>query len=154
MASSPAPATTPRLLVEIMVPGVDSSVPLLRHVLKLALELAGHDNSYAARLVTSELVTNAVEHTFSARSGGVVTLVLTEIGNGMVRIEVMDEGAFTVPRCRIPQMDECSGRGLLLVRDVSVRCGCSDGPFGGHVVWAEVSTSGSASPAADGFSHA
>jgi anti-sigma regulatory factor (Ser/Thr protein kinase) len=130
------------LLVEIVVPGLHRSVPIVRQCLKLALTGSGHRCVDEACLVVSELVTNAVLHTRSARPGGVVVVELAEISDGLARIEVMDEGAGTVPQLRESNDVACHGRGLRLVEQVSARWGVYPGLLGGSVVWAEVFTAG------------
>ncbi|WP_433515981.1 ATP-binding protein [Nonomuraea sp. CA-143628] len=129
-----------RLLVEIVVPGLHRSVPIVRQCLKLTLTGTGHQGVDEACLVVTELVTNSILHTRSARPGGVVVVELAEISDGLSRIEVMDEGAGTVPRPRESDDDACHGRGLRLVEQVSARWGVYPGPLGGSVVWAEVFT--------------
>jgi anti-sigma regulatory factor (Ser/Thr protein kinase) len=67
-------------------------------------------------LLTSEIVTNAVLHSRSARSGGTLTLLVTEAGGG-VRIQVADDGSeLNIP---VVKRDPCTagdGHGLLLVQ--------------------------------------
>ncbi|MFC5719388.1 ATP-binding protein [Streptomyces gamaensis] len=88
-----------------------------------------------ARLVVSELFTNAVRHTDSER----VSCQL-RVDEAHVRIEVADEGhAPTEPRARRSGADEESGRGLLLVGVLSRAWGVRPDTGGrGRVVWAEL----------------
>jgi anti-sigma regulatory factor (Ser/Thr protein kinase) len=62
-----------------------------------------------ARLIASELVTNAVLHTGSGRAGGLVTIEVLEISDAVARIEVIDEGALTIPTLREPSDGDCGG---------------------------------------------
>ena len=77
-----------------------------------------------AILLTSELVTNSLQHSWSRRPGGTITVTLIAIPGG-VRCEVTDQGAATVPALRAappgPQELEDSGRGLHLVNVLSAR---------------------------------
>lgn len=129
-----------RLLAEMVLPGAERSVSLARHFVGLVLTQAGHQNVDGARLVASELVGNAVLHTRSARPAGLITVEITEIGDELARIEVIDEGALTVPRPRKPGEGDGTGRGLWLVEETAARWGVDHDPFGGNVVWAEVFT--------------
>jgi anti-sigma regulatory factor (Ser/Thr protein kinase) len=68
-------------------------------------------------LLTSELVSNSMQHSSSRRPGGSITIALMAIPGG-VRVEVTDEGSATVPAiqraARAPDLAE-SGRGLEIV---------------------------------------
>jgi anti-sigma regulatory factor (Ser/Thr protein kinase) len=91
---------------------------------------------YPARLVTSELVTNAVEHT-----GSTITVALSHRAGGLL-IAVSDASR-TLPHLRElrrPRRGECldeRGRGLRTVQATAVRWGAL--PTGaGKLVWALV----------------
>jgi anti-sigma regulatory factor (Ser/Thr protein kinase) len=77
-----------------------------------------------AALLTSELVTNALQHSDSRRDGGTITVTLIAVPGG-VRAEVIDEGAPTVPVLRADGPEDQhlleSGRGLQLVDMLSAR---------------------------------
>ncbi|MGW1725743.1 ATP-binding protein [Streptomyces sp. NPDC002306] len=87
--------------------------------------------------VVSELVTNAVTHTGSAR----ITCRLRAVP-GRVHLEVEDEShgaGHPVPRQ--PHPDDQGGRGLLLVAALSGDWGVRDtADRGGRIVWAELLT--------------
>jgi anti-sigma regulatory factor (Ser/Thr protein kinase) len=131
---------TERFLVETVVPGVDWAVPVIRHCVGRTLTAAGHQNVENAELVVSELVSNSVLHTRSARCGGLVTVEVRAISDALVRIEVTDEGARTSPCPRESGGEDCHGRGLWLVEQVSARWGTRPQPLGWNTVWAEVFT--------------
>jgi anti-sigma regulatory factor (Ser/Thr protein kinase) len=67
-------------------------------------------------LLTSEIVTNAVLHSRSARMGGTLTLLVVEAAGG-VRIQVADDGSdLSTP---VVKRDPCTagdGHGLMLVQ--------------------------------------
>lgn len=85
-------------------------------------------------LVATELASNAVKHTASGRGGClVVELTCTSLA---VRVAVTDEGGSTPPRV-VDDFPAEHGRGLLLVRGLSVRTGVA-GDHRGRTVWAEV----------------
>jgi anti-sigma regulatory factor (Ser/Thr protein kinase) len=129
-----------RFLAEMVVPGEPCSVPLLRHFVGRVLEVAGHRNVESAQLVTSELAGNAVLPTRSARPGGLITVEVTQVNGTLARIEVIDEGALTLPHSRAVSDDACHGRGLRLVEHVSERWGMRLKALGWKAVWAEVLT--------------
>ncbi|MER5217708.1 ATP-binding protein [Streptomyces sp. NPDC002838] len=89
-----------------------------------------------AVLLVSELVTNAVRHTLSAR-------VLCGIGlvtEGYLRLEVHDHGrpGRGLPR-REPCLDDEGGRGLLLVEGLADAWGVDRSRLtGGNAVWANL----------------
>ncbi|GAA0835058.1 ATP-binding protein [Streptosporangium amethystogenes subsp. fukuiense] len=95
-----------------------------------------------AMLLTSELATNAVEH--STRPTGitpgdrppefVVTVAFTPHG---VIVTVQDPGSTRIPRVRNSDLDATGGRGLLLVNDLATRWGFHRDPTG-TVLWFEL----------------
>ena len=127
-------------MIEIVLPGVKLSVPMARRCVGEILAVAEHQDVDDVRLVVSELVGNAVVHTASGRPGGVVMVGIAEVDAATVYIEVVDEGAVTVPQVDTPGMDECRGRGLWLVEQFATEWGVRDGGLGRRVVWAEMST--------------
>ncbi|MER5554531.1 ATP-binding protein [Streptomyces sp. NPDC002793] len=95
--------------------------------------LAG-DAHDAAVLIVSELVTNAVVHTVSAR-------VVCELrcDDSRLRISVQDQGhQLGGPRLSLTAEGE-HGRGLLLVESMSAAWGSREaGSHSGRIVWAEL----------------
>ncbi|MFG1709884.1 ATP-binding protein [Nonomuraea sp. M3C6] len=134
-------------LAELVLPGNRRSVSVARHCVGNVLKAAGHLSADSALLVVSELVANAVLHTVSGLAGGLVTVVVREIGDAIARIDVIDQGARTVPRMRESSETDCSGRGLRIVGETAIRWGVSDDALGGWAVWAEVLTTEDASAA-------
>ncbi|MFG1664110.1 ATP-binding protein [Streptomyces sp. Y7] len=90
-----------------------------------------------AVLLVSELVTNAVRHTPSARILCGMGLVAT----ACLRVEVHDHGrAAAMPPCEPGPEDE-NGRGLLLVQAIAGGWGVERSRLtGGNVVWATLTT--------------
>jgi anti-sigma regulatory factor (Ser/Thr protein kinase) len=127
-------------LVELTFPGITAWVSLARRWVADALMVAGHQDMDGIRLVTSELVGNAVVHTRSGQPGGLVTVKVVEVGDTLARIEVIDEGAATVACPRRSGDDECGGRGLWIVQRSSICWGTRTVPLRSNLVWAEVST--------------
>ncbi|WP_261809124.1 ATP-binding protein [Nonomuraea sp. C10] len=83
--------------MDLTVPGSAAWVCLVRRWVADALTVAGHREVDGARLVASELVGNAVLHTGSGRPGGLVRVKVFEVTAVTARVEVIDEGAATVP---------------------------------------------------------
>jgi anti-sigma regulatory factor (Ser/Thr protein kinase) len=71
------------------------------------------------RLVTSEVVSNAVRH---GGSGGSVRVAATPRDDHL-RVEVIDEGPGIVPRPRATEPDEHGGFGLFIVEQLTRRWG-------------------------------
>jgi serine/threonine-protein kinase RsbW len=89
-----------------------------------------------ARLLVSELVTNAIRH------GGDGKIVLSVTRHrDRVRVEVTDDGADGVPRWQSPGKEAKNGRGLLIVDKVSWRWGFVRDPHG-TTVWFELPVTG------------
>lgn len=85
-----------------------------------------------ARLITSELVTNAV------RSGAGTVWVRVHSHGESVRIEVADDGA-GLPTETIAESDARTGRGLRIVAGIADTWGYDATPTGKQV-WAELNT--------------
>jgi anti-sigma regulatory factor (Ser/Thr protein kinase) len=92
------------------------------------------ERGYAAKLVTSELVTNAVVHSRSRHGGKIEIRFL--IGEGSGRIEVIDDGSDAVP---IPaaEADE-HRRGLRMVVATYADKWGHDIRDGKSIYWAEL----------------
>ncbi|MGI8335524.1 ATP-binding protein [Actinomadura scrupuli] len=86
---------------------------------------------YAARLAVSELVTNALVHA-AGMPGSTVTVIVAR-SDGMLAVEVHDASR-EEPRLRYPPETAESGRGLILVSEVTDACGHYLTPFG-KAVW-------------------
>lgn len=85
-------------------------------------------------LVVSELATNALLHGCLRDRLFRVRLQLTAT---TLRIEVSDPRGERLPRLRLPEDDECFGRGLLIVAELADRWGVEPRTVG-KTVWAEL----------------
>ena len=98
-------------------------------------------------MLTSELVTNAVLHTSSGHDGGTVTVVLSEVPDGLL-VEVVDDGSPVGG----PEVSEdryaARGHGLFLVEQLAARWGFVQ-DVAGTTVWFQVATG--SDPARDGW---
>lgn len=83
----------------------------------------------SARLVSSELVTNALRH-----GRGKIELRVTMLSE-FLRIEVVDEGSDQAPSVRQETPDESGGWGLRIVDQLAARWGVFEGTT--HV-WADL----------------
>jgi anti-sigma regulatory factor (Ser/Thr protein kinase) len=127
-----------RHLGHFLLPGGSASVSVARRCTAAVLAAAEYRNVGDALLVTSELVTNAIVH--SRSSEGWLRIGVVDTGDGLIGIEVLDEGAITLPFPRIPDDGELCGRGLWLVDELSAKWGVRRAG-NGSAVWALVDTS-------------
>jgi serine/threonine-protein kinase RsbW len=130
------------LLGSLTIPGRAEHVAEARGFVRRTL---GADCAEAdtAILLTSELVTNSIQHSRSRRDGGTITITLIAVPDG-IRAEVIDEGGATDPMLPSTQagpvaLDE-NGRGLQLVQMLSARWSYAHDEAG-TVTWFELATS-------------
>ncbi|MFJ7996826.1 ATP-binding protein [Streptomyces sp. NPDC096310] len=107
------------------------SVGRARHVLRARVGLTGDPGATAA-LLLSELVTNALRHGSPPGREIAVTLFRAE---GLLRVEVEDAGDH-LPRPRVPEAEDESGRGLALVAALADDWGVAPRRGPGKRVWA------------------
>lgn len=128
-----------RDLLNWPLPATAASVRAARERVRAALEARGvsHRVREDVALAASEMVTNAVLHTGSAKI--VCGLRFSE---GRVCLQVSDEGAGgTAPQMRQAGDDEEDGRGLFLVEVISEQWGVLPAVSGsGRTVWASFLT--------------
>lgn len=103
-----------------------------RHVAKACDGLA-RDVVEIAQLLTTELVTNALDH-----GEGEITLGITRTPDDL-RIDVGD-AAPERPRPRSAQPDQTRGRGMLLVESMATAWGVDPPADGGKRVWFRLRT--------------
>jgi len=104
-----------------------------RHLLDRANGALSADRLDDARLIISELVSNAIRH--ADRDGG-IRLIARWNGTAL-RLEVCSSGAFREPASHTGDGFHTGGWGLRLVEALADRWGIESGPE--TVVWAEVS---------------
>lgn len=109
----------------LTVPGQPEQVAAARAFVADALG-PGNPCVEVAALLVSELVTNSLRHSSSARAGGTITITVTggPGGGESARVEVTDDGATTLPVVRSPRGDDEGGRGMHLVRALASAWGC------------------------------
>jgi anti-sigma regulatory factor (Ser/Thr protein kinase) len=103
----------------------------------VAAALAGCPARETLLTCVSELAANAVVHTASG-AGGMFTVEVIRLADGVAMVAVTDEGAPGHPAIRVSERFAESGRGLALVAACTSRWGYrAAGPSGGRTVWAE-----------------
>jgi serine/threonine-protein kinase RsbW len=122
----------------LTVPHEGSGVSVARHAFGAALTSTGVPEGVRqdAMLVISELVSNAVKHG-APMSDGQIRVSWT-IDEDCLRIEVTDGGAATRPNPAVATVFALGGRGLDIVRMISLQWGVTqDGES--VTVWADLS---------------
>jgi serine/threonine-protein kinase RsbW len=131
-SSSPPPSLAPDRLWRRVFPGHAGELSVLRRWLAELLPPCAARDDVAA--VATELASNAVKHTRSGRGGWFAVEVTWH--PQAVRVAVADCGGPLEPRVLDDPAAE-HGRGLLIVRGLSVRTGMT-GDWRGRLVWADV----------------
>lgn len=125
-------APVPGLRWRRVFPGEDRQLSVLRRWLAALLSDGPLRDEVTA--IASELAGNAIVHTASGRGGWFAVEITWH--HRLVRVAVADCGAPGAPRL-VEDLDGEHGRGLLVVRGLSVRGGvCGDQR--GRLVWADV----------------
>ncbi len=114
-------------------PSEAESAKTARRLVRTALTVWGLEHLAAdGALVVTELVANAVTHT----RGHSLRVMVTRIGDDLVRIGVVDK-SLTPPMRRNAEDTDVHGRGLALVEALATRWG-TDRKRWGKCVWAEL----------------
>lgn len=109
------------ILGSVTIPGRPEQVSGTRAFIGRTLGgLPGVDRD-AATLLTSELVTNAIQHTDSGTPGGMVTVIVIEVPGGVL-VEVADEGSAGTPVVKA-DLYAAEGHGLFLVQKLATQWG-------------------------------
>lgn len=109
------------ILGSVTIPGSPEQVSGARAFIARTLDrLAGVDRD-AATLLTSELVTNAIQHTNSGAPRGTVTVVVIEVPGGVL-VEVVDDGSAGTPEVKA-DLYAAEGHGLFLVQQLAAQWG-------------------------------
>jgi anti-sigma regulatory factor (Ser/Thr protein kinase) len=93
----------------------------------------------AATLLTSEIVTNAIQHTKSGVDGGTVTIVVIGVPRGAL-VEIIDNGSPDVPIVK-GDLYAAEGHGLYLVQQLAAQWGYLRDPAG-TTVWFHLPNAG------------
>ncbi|QKW31101.1 ATP-binding protein [Streptomyces seoulensis] len=121
----------------VELPCVRASVSRARALVSNVLTAWGMDDDVTdcARIIVTELLANAVEHTETPVS----KVIIERPSNGAVRIGVSDR-SHSVPHLTTAALSAESGRGLSLVAGTSSRWGYDTHPWG-KVTWAVIEAS-------------
>jgi serine/threonine-protein kinase RsbW len=141
-ATPPSPTLVPGACWRREFPGEGRQLGVLRRWLASLLPPCPARDDVVT--VADELGCNALRHTLSGQ-GGRFTVQVTWYG-AVVRVAVTDSGAATSP-AEIDDPGSEHGRGLVVVRELSVRTGAS-GDHRGRIVWADVRWDGTAAAVA------
>ncbi|HEX6524078.1 MAG TPA: ATP-binding protein [Streptosporangiaceae bacterium] len=134
------------VLGSLTIEGHPKQVSAARAFVARALS-ASHLNvdSDAATLLTSEIVTNAIQHTKSGVDG-TITIVVIGIQRGVL-VEVIDDGAAGVPIVK-GDLYAADGHGLFLVQQLAAQWGYLRDPAG-TTVWFHLPHTDRPDPAAE-----
>ncbi|MDL4772651.1 MULTISPECIES: ATP-binding protein [Thermomonosporaceae] len=126
--------TVQAMLGSVTLPGAPESVG---HARRFALDVLDSDaRADTAELLVSEACTNSVRHSRS-RFGGTITLTLHE-AEGVLRCEVVDDGAATRPVARTGDELREHGYGVMLIETLADRFGHFMGDEGRLHTWFEL----------------
>lgn len=128
-----AGGTRATVLGSLTIPGRPDQVATARAFVSrtLSSRRVGADND-AATLLTSEIVTNAIQHTKSGVDGGSVTIVVIGVPRGVL-VEVIDDGSAGTPVVK-GDLYAAEGHGLFLVQHLAAQWGYLRDPAG-TTVW-------------------
>src|ERR1700733_2864799 len=102
----------------LVIGGRPEQVSVAPAVIRQVLGI-GHPGTERVTLLTSELVTNSVNHSDSRLAAGTITVTVRTVGD-VVRVEVTDDGGPTAPALRRDDDLGEAGRGLQLVEAYSL----------------------------------
>jgi anti-sigma regulatory factor (Ser/Thr protein kinase) len=110
------------VLGSLTIPGRPEQVSLARAFVArtLGTNQTGTDAD-AATLLTSEIVTNAIQHTKSGIEGGTVTIVVIGVSDGVL-VEIIDNGSASTPVVK-GDLYAAEGHGLFLVQNLAAQWG-------------------------------
>ncbi len=114
--------TRATVLGSLTIPGRPEQVATARAFVSRTLSSyqVGTDND-AATLLTSEIVTNAIQHTKSGVDGGIVTIVVIGVPHGVL-VEIIDDGSASIPIVK-GDLYAAEGHGLFLVQHLAAQWG-------------------------------
>ncbi len=122
MESMAAGQSRAMVLGSLTIPGRREQVGLARAFVARALATSQVDaDADAATLLTSEIVTNAIQHTRSGADGGTVTIVVIGVSRGIL-VEIVDDGGTGAPVVK-GDLYAAEGHGLFLVEHLASQWG-------------------------------
>ena len=133
------------ILGSVTIPGSPEQVSGTRAFITRTLAGLPGVDSDAATLLTSELVTNAIQHTDSGAPGGTVTVVVIGVPDGVL-VEVVDDGSADTPTVK-GDLFAAEGHGLFLVQALAAQWGYLRDPAG-TTVWFHLAAADPGGPGA------
>jgi anti-sigma regulatory factor (Ser/Thr protein kinase) len=127
------------VLGSVTIAGSPEHVSGTRAFIARTLEALPGVDCDAATLLTSELVTNAIQHTDSGAPGGTVTVVVIAVPEGVL-VEVVDDGSAGTPVVK-DDLYAAEGHGLFLVQQLAAQWGYLRDPAG-TTVWFHLAAPG------------
>jgi anti-sigma regulatory factor (Ser/Thr protein kinase) len=128
------------VLGSLTIPGRPEQVGLARAFVAQTLSSKQiKADADAATLLTSEIVTNAIQHTRSGADGGTVTIVVIGVAHGVI-VEIIDDGSAGAPIVK-GDLYAAEGHGLFLVQQLATEWGYLKDPAG-TTVWFHLPTAG------------
>jgi anti-sigma regulatory factor (Ser/Thr protein kinase) len=110
------------VLGSLTIPGRPEQVSRARTFVARTLAAYGVGaDADAATLLTSEIVTNAIQHTRSGADGGTVTIVVIGLSDGVL-VEIIDDGSAGIPVVK-GDLYAAEGHGLFLVQHLAAQWG-------------------------------
>jgi anti-sigma regulatory factor (Ser/Thr protein kinase) len=109
-------------LIAFAVPAIPESVPAARLRVRTALGFHGLDEYADAEIVTSELVTNAMQHA-CGNGNETIRITLERTWNPATLTIVVSDSSPQGPIRRDPPAGSLQGRGLQIVEALAVRWG-------------------------------
>jgi anti-sigma regulatory factor (Ser/Thr protein kinase) len=110
------------VLGSLTIPGRPEQVGVARGFVArtLSSNQVGAD-AYTATLLTSEIVTNAIQHSKSGVEGGTVTIVIIGVPRGVL-VEIIDNGSTGAPIVK-GDLYAVEGHGLFVVQHLAAQWG-------------------------------
>jgi anti-sigma regulatory factor (Ser/Thr protein kinase) len=134
------------ILGSVTIPGRPEHVSGTRAFVARTIAGVPGVDAEAATLLTSELVTNAIQHTDSGMAGGTVTVVAIGVPGGVL-IEVVDDGSAGTPIVK-GDLYAAEGHGLFLVQQLTTQWGYLR-DHGGTTVWFHLPAADAETPTAE-----
>jgi anti-sigma regulatory factor (Ser/Thr protein kinase) len=121
-ARAPGGGRRATVLGSLTIPGRPEQVGLARAFVAQTLNSKQiQADADAATLLTSEIVTNAIQHTRSGADGGTVTIVVIGVAHGVI-VEIIDDGSAGAPIVK-GDLYAAEGHGLFLVEQLATEWG-------------------------------
>jgi anti-sigma regulatory factor (Ser/Thr protein kinase) len=137
-ARRPAGAPRAAVLGSLTIPGHPEQVSAARaFVVRTLSANQGDANADTAALLTSEIVTNAIQYSKSGVEGGTVTIVVIRLPRGIL-VEIIDGGSAGAPTVK-GDLYAAQGHGLFLVQDLAAEWGYHRDPAS-TTVWFHLPT--------------